>query len=76
MDGYNGYANYATWNIALWLQNDEGLYNFAKEMPDYVTLRDTLREVGALETPDKVAYNDSGLDIETLDEVIRNLASE
>ncbi len=23
---YNGYPNYATWNVQLWLDNDEGLY--------------------------------------------------
>ncbi len=26
-EGYNGWANWDTWNTALWFQNDEGLYN-------------------------------------------------
>ena len=31
----NGYANYETWNAALWIQNDEGLYNTAKACVTY-----------------------------------------
>lgn len=28
---YNGWKNYETWNVALWLGNDEGLYNQARD---------------------------------------------
>ena len=30
-DNYNGWANYETWNVALYLDNDEGIYNFMLE---------------------------------------------
>ena len=32
---YNGYPNYETWNAALWIQNDEFLYNTAKACIEY-----------------------------------------
>jgi len=32
---YNGWANWATWNVALWIQNDEFLYNTAKACVTY-----------------------------------------
>ena len=28
---YNGHKNWTHWNVALWLGNDEGLYNLAME---------------------------------------------
>ena len=70
---YNGYENYETWNVALWIQNDEGLYNYAKECGSYQVFSDSMREVGYTETPDKVAYNDSGLDLPILEELILDL---
>ena len=73
MSRYNGWKNYETWNIALWLGNDEGLYHFAKGYKDYEKLAEALREIGTIETPDKVSYNDSGLDIDALNEMLSEL---
>jgi len=28
---YNGWTNYETWNLALWMDNDEGSYAYARE---------------------------------------------
>src|SRR4051812_21675056 len=38
---YNGWKNYPTWAVNLWLSNDEGLYLTATEMA-----QDALREAG------------------------------
>ncbi len=31
MSEYNGHPSKAAWNVALWINNDEDLYNFALE---------------------------------------------
>ena len=30
--GYNGWKNYPTWAVNLWLNNDEGLYRYSLEL--------------------------------------------
>ena len=37
---YNGWKNWATWNVALWLGNDEGLYRAAREEVDRLRKHD------------------------------------
>ena len=70
---YNGWKNHATWNVALWIGGDEGLYNLAKDCENYFDFQNLLRELEVVETPDRVAWNDSGLDIAELDEMIQEL---
>lgn len=77
--GYNGWKNYETWNVALWIQNDEGLYSEAKRYRTrgYQAFVDSLEELSpepiSMQTPDGVSWNDSGLDIEELDEMMAEL---
>ena len=73
-DTYNGWANYETWNVALWIGNDEGLYNWAREWRHhgYKSFAHQVKEVMA-ETPDGVSWTDSGLDIERLNEMMAEL---
>lgn len=75
---YNGWANWETWNVALWIQNDEGMYQYAKRYKrirnaPYLTLAENLRIEGIEKTPDGVSYKDSTLDREALNDMIRSL---
>jgi len=78
--GYQGWANWETWNVALWIENDEGLYHEARRYRSrshpYQEFVASLEGVGGdieYRTPDGVAWNDSGLDTDALDEMISEL---
>lgn len=64
--GYNGYKNYETWNVCLWISNNEGLYNMSRSCANYDEFVDNIRDCGMMETPDKVSWTDSGLDIQEI----------
>ena len=58
---YNGWTNYETWNVALWIQNDEGLYHLSRQCGDYETF---VKEVGVgYSTPDGVKYADPKVNV-------------
>ena len=74
---YNGYANYQTWNVALYIQNDESLYNAAKRLAKfgkfYQDLVALLYECGSKETPDGVKWNDPEVDAGEITELMDDL---
>ena len=56
---YNGWADRTTWNCALWIGNDEGLYNWAKDIRDYGMFIDTMRMFGMKQTPDGAKWEEA-----------------
>jgi len=75
MSEYNGWSNWAIWNVALWVGNDEGLYHLARDyrVRGYKAFAEALRELGLIETPDQASYSDSALDLDALDEMLKEL---
>lgn len=70
---YHGYASYQTWNVILWISNDQGLNHLAARCLNYKEFVEVLREMDhgqdlAYETPDGVAWRDSAVNLPELQE--------
>jgi hypothetical protein len=70
---YNGWENYETWNIALWISNTEGLYHLAQEFGNYEDTVEALKELGVYKTPDGVYYNDPEVNVVQLNSNVFDL---
>ena len=81
---YNGWKNYETWNVALYIQNEYPLYKLACDWVEdrrdsgydtceYDTFRHTLTELWGDKTPDGVSWNDTKLDNDELSEMLMDL---
>lgn len=70
----NSWTNYETWNVALWIENDEGLYNLARECKTYEAFKEALSEMGepiASMTPDKVAWDSFRVDADEIEAMFK-----
>ena len=66
---YNGWTDWTTWNVALWINNDQCYYNIAKDCKDYMDfLYEMQYMIGSFATPDGADWGEAN--IEELNEVI------
>ena len=72
---YNGWTNYETWNVALWIGNDEGLYHMAKEFrhSGYKAFAQTMVECDCVCTPDGIEWLDTDINFCEMDEMLEEL---
>ncbi len=75
----NGWKNYETWNVALWIGNEKAIYDVARYCRDYAHFQNLAMGEGCRpaifegETPDGVNWDSNELDIKALDELIERL---
>lgn len=75
---YYGWTNRQTWNVALWISNDQGLYALARECKSYEHFIAVLKDCApglpiSFETPDGISWNDSALDTDALNQLLADL---
>jgi len=72
---YNGWANYETWNVSLWINNDEAMYRLAriKGHSGYDHLIPALEASFGQMTPDGVRWMDPTIDTDEMDEMLEEL---
>lgn len=70
---FNGWANWATWNVALWLQNNYPHYALARKFDRYNALIPHLEVLFGQMTPDGARWMDPTIDTAALDAMLADL---
>ena len=68
---YNCWTDWETWNVTLWLGNDEDLYNLAKMAGTYKKFLKYVDENGT--TGDGVNWRDSNINVTEVNEFFKEL---
>ena len=72
---YNGWANRATWNVVLWINNEEPMYRQVlglvnSKVTQWTDVAGVLTTLFGDKTPDGVAWNDPTIDVDRMNEVL------
>ena len=68
---FNGWSNYETWNVALWIQNEFSFYALALACGSYREFLFAIAvDSAGLATPDGVSWFDPALNFAELDSMI------
>ena len=60
---YNGWTDWTTWNVALWIRNEQSIYNIAKDCNDYIDFLFEMQAMcGFYSTPDGADYGEANYD--------------
>ena len=59
---YNGWSDWTTWNCALWINNDEGLYNIARHCEDWFDFIVSMQDLEMNKTPDGSKWTEADYD--------------
>lgn len=79
MEGYNGWKNRQSWNVMLWIENEEPLYraavSFMRGYKGRAPYAAFIKRMGMQydRTPDRIAYISTRLDYKALNEAMREL---
>lgn len=79
---YEGWANRQTWNVALWIANDEPLYRaavrFMAEYKGRTPYKQFICAMGLRDerTPDNISFTGSRLNYRELNEMMREFAPD
>ena len=69
---YNGYTNWETWNVAMWIGNDALLYRLAKRANSYSQFIETIKVYSQGPcTPDGVYWASKKVKRKEITEVIK-----
>ena len=79
---YNGWSNYETWNVVLWMMNDYGLYQTARQaarvdlLNPYQFFVDEMHDMNCQSTDDGVSWTDDNINQCEVNEALAELIED